>query len=56
MYTKGRNSARTNKKVTNWANWSIKWWWIRQILLHCKTTFLALPHLPYIRFNRPVVS
>jgi len=33
MYTKDRNSAGTNEKVMDWANWQIKRWRIRQILL-----------------------
>jgi len=37
MYTKDQESAGSNKKVTNWANWQIKWWRIRQILLYNKT-------------------
>jgi len=34
MRKKGKNSVGTNKKVTNWANWQIKWWQISQILLY----------------------
>jgi len=34
MYTKDGNSARTDKKVTNWSNWRIKRWRIRLILLY----------------------
>jgi len=33
MYTKDRDSAGTDDKVTNWANWRIKRWRIRQVLL-----------------------
>jgi len=36
MYTKDRNSDGTDEKVTNWANWQIEQWWIRQILLYWK--------------------
>jgi len=32
MYTKDWVSAGTDEKVTNWANWRIKRWRIRQIL------------------------
>jgi len=34
MYTKDRSFAETDEKVTNWANWRIKRWRIRQILLY----------------------
>jgi len=33
MYTKDRDSAGTDEKVTNKENWRIKRWWIRRILL-----------------------
>ena len=33
MYTKDRNATRIDENVTNWVNWQIKWWQIRQILL-----------------------
>jgi len=31
MYTKDRDSAGTDEKVTNWANWR---WRIRRVLLY----------------------
>jgi len=34
MYTKDRNSAGTDEKVTNWTNWRIERWRIIQILLY----------------------
>jgi len=34
MYTKYRDSAEIDEKVTNWANWRIQQWRIRQILLY----------------------
>jgi len=37
MYTEDKNSAGTDEKVINWANWWIKRWWIRQILLYLKS-------------------
>jgi len=33
MYTKDRDSAGTDKKVTNQVNWQIKRWRIRPVLL-----------------------
>jgi len=34
MYTKDGIPAGTDEKVIHWANWRIKRWWIRQILLY----------------------
>jgi len=37
-YTQKRDSARTDKKVTNWANLRTKQWRIIQILHFCEIT------------------
>jgi len=34
MYTKDRNSAGTDEKVTNSANWRIRRWRIRRVILY----------------------
>jgi len=38
MCTKDSDSVGTDERVTDWANWWIKRWWIRQVLLYIKPT------------------
>jgi len=56
MYTKDRNIAGTDKKVTNWANWRIKPWRIRQILLYMRIQNFASTTIHWTVLNYTCIS
>jgi len=52
MYTKHRNSAGTHEKVTNLANWRIKRWRLRQVLLYIHFRVAALENIVWLSWEQ----